>query len=402
MSQFWEALFSQAAGAIKPSPIREMLHLIRQPGMISFAGGMPDPAIFPVEQFNEASSILRSSGRDVLQYGTTEGYGPLKEFLATWTAPRMGRVLKPEELLITSGSTQVVDLLDWAVVDRGDVILVEEPSFMGSTLNMHNHGARFETLDCDGEGMIVEALPAKIEALRARGETIKYIYTIANFHNPLGCTLSLERRRALLDVAYRYGIPILEDDPYGYVRFDGDHLPTLFSLDDRGMVLYAASFSKILAPGTRIGWCAGPAELIRKMTVFKQGVDVCTSVVAQALVYEYCRLGHLDAFLPKIIAHYTKKRNAMEEAFRRHLPLDEVRWVTPQGGFFYWLETPNIAATDLFDACIEKKVAFVPGHTFYVGQGGIHNGRFCFTFASSEEIDEGASRLGQAMRERLS
>jgi len=401
VSPFWEAHFSEAAGAIKPSPIREMLHLIRQPGMISFAGGMPDPAIFPVDQFNEATKILRDSGRDILQYGTTEGYGPLKEFLATWTAPRMGRRVKEEELLITSGSTQVVDLLNWALIDKGDVIIVEEPSFMGSTLNMHNHGAEFETVSCDAEGMEVALLPAKIEALRARGKKVKYIYTIANFHNPLGCTLSLERRRVLLDVAYRYDIPILEDDPYGYVRFDGDHLPTLFSLDDRRMVLYAGSFSKILAPGTRIGWCAGPAELIRKMTIFKQGVDVCTSVVAQALVYEYCRQGHLEAFLPKIVAHYTRKRDTMEEAFRRHLPLEEVRWVKPEGGFFYWLETPKIDVEDLFRKAIEKKVAVVPGHTFFVGRGGQHNCRLCYTFASSEEIGEGARRLGSAMRELL-
>lgn len=401
MSQLWDSLFSEAAGAIKPSPIREMLHLIRQPGMISFAGGMPDPAIFPVSEFYEATAILRDSGRDVLQYGTTEGYGPLKDFLSTWTAPRMGRRLKEEELLITSGSTQVVDLLNWAIVDKGDVIIVEEPSFMGSTLNMHNHGADFETISCDAEGMEVHLLPEKIEALQKAGRKVKYIYCITNFHNPLGCTLTVERRKALLDVAYRYGIPILEDDPYGYVRFDGDHLPTLFSLDEKGMVIYACSFSKILAPGTRLGWCAGPAELIRKMTIFKQSVDVCSCVVSQALVYEYCRQGHLEAFLPKIIAHYTKKRDAMEEAFKRHLPLNEVHWVKPEGGFFYWLETPKIDVDELFRKAIDQKVAIVPGHAFFVGQGGHHNCRLCYTFASPEEIDEGARRLGSAMRELL-
>lgn len=402
MSDIWKSLYSDAANSVKPSPIREILHVIRKPGMISFAGGMPDPAIFPVEQFSEAAGILKSQGRDVLQYGTTEGYAPLKEFLADWTAPRMGRKLAPEELLITSGSTQVVDLLNWSVVNDKDYIIVENPTFMGSTLNMHNHGANYILMPCDEEGMQVDLLPGKIEEVRAKGGNIKYIYCIVNFHNPLGCTMTVERRKKLIDIAYRYNIPILEDDPYGYVRFDGEHLPSLFSMDDRGMVLFACSFSKILAPGTRIGWCAGNKDIIRKMTVFKQGVDVCTSVVSQALVYEYCRLGYLESFLPNIIDHYRKKRNAMEEAFRRYLPLDEVKWVTPEGGFFYWLETPNIPARTLFDKAIEKNVAFVLGEAFYpTGDGGKNNFRMCYTFASPEQIDEGVKRLGEAMRELL-
>ncbi len=402
MSDLWKSLYSDAANSVKPSPIREILHVIRKPGMISFAGGMPDPAIFPVDQFSEAAGILKRQGKDVLQYGTTEGYAPLKEFLAQWTTPRMGRTVDPEEMLITSGSTQVVDLLNWSVVNDKDYIIVENPTFMGSTLNMHNHGANFVLMPCDEEGMQVDLLPEKIEEIIAKGGNIKYIYCIVNFHNPLGCTLTVERRKKLIEIAYRYNIPILEDDPYGYVRFDGDHLPSLFSMDDRGMVLFACSFSKILAPGTRIGWCAGNREIIRKMTVFKQGVDVCTSVVSQALVYEYCRLGYLESFLPNIIDHYRKKRDAMEQAFQRYLPAGEVNWVIPEGGFFYWLETPNIPARTLFDKAIDKNVAFVLGEAFYpTGEGGKNHFRMCYTFASPEQIDEGVKRLGDAMKEIL-
>ena len=398
----WEQCLSNASLSLQPSPIREILHVIRQPGMISFAGGMPDPAIFPVEEFYACSEILRREGRDVLQYGTTEGYAPLKEFLATWLAPRLGRTPKMEEILITTGSTQVVDLLNWATINEGDAIIVENPTFLGSTLNMHNHGAHFLPVSCDEKGMLVEDLPELIEKAQAEGRKVRYIYCIVNFHNPLGCTLSLERRKRLLEISERYGVPILEDDPYGYVRFDGEHLPSLYSLDKDQATLYAGSFSKILAPGTRIAWCVGPADIIRKMTVFKQGTDVCSSVVTQALVYEYCRRGYLDSFLPKIIAHYHKKRDAMEEAFRTHLPKDKVSYVTPEGGFFYWLSTPEIPVNTLFEKAIEKKVAFVKGQPFYpMGNGGDHQFRMCYTFASPEQIDEGCSRLGKAMKELL-
>jgi len=401
VSNFLENLYSQATFNLKPSPIREMLHMIRRPGMISFAGGMPDPDIFPVEQFKEAADILDREGKDVLQYGTTEGYMPLKEFLAEWTTPKMGRKLSTNEILITTGSTQIVDLLSWALIDKGDWVICEEPTFLGATLTMRNHGASFLTVPCDENGMKVDMLPSIIEKARNEGKKVKFIYTIVNFHNPLGCDLSLERRKKLLEIAEKYNLVILEDDPYGYVRFDGEEIPSIFSMDTSGRVIFACSFSKILAPGTRVAWCAGNKELIRKMTIFKQGVDVCTSVVAQAMVYEYCRLGHLDSFLPKIVDHYRKKRDAMEEAFQKYLPKGEVKWLTPRGGFFYWLETPNIKAKDLFEKAIEKKVAFVLGEPFFPNGGGEHNFRMCFTFASKEQTEEGISRLGQALKELL-
>ncbi|MBO8153743.1 PLP-dependent aminotransferase family protein [Thermovirga sp.] len=401
MSNFLENLYSQATFNLKPSPIREMLHMIRRPGMISFAGGMPDPDIFPVEQFKEAADILDREGKDVLQYGTTEGYMPLKEFLAEWTTPKMGRKLSTDEILITTGSTQIVDLLSWVLIDKGDWVICEEPTFLGATLTMRNHGASFLTVPCDENGMKVDMLPSIIEKARNEGKKVKFIYTIVNFHNPLGCDLSLERRKKLLEIAEKYNLVILEDDPYGYVRFDGEEIPSIFSMDTSGRVIFACSFSKILAPGTRVAWCAGNKELIRKMTIFKQGVDVCTSVVAQAMVYEYCRLGHLDSFLPKIVDHYRKKRDAMEEAFQKYLPKGEVKWLTPRGGFFYWLETPNIKAKDLFEKAIEKKVAFVLGEPFFPNGGGEHNFRMCFTFASKEQTEEGISRLGQALKELL-
>ncbi len=402
MSEILKPLLSQAAKGIKPSPIREMFHLIRKPGMISFAGGMPDPDIFPINQFYQGADILLEEGRDILQYGVTEGYQPLKEFLARWTAPKMGKEPPLDEMLITSGSSQVADLLTRATIDRGDFVICEEASFLGNTINMFNQGARFITVPCDENGMIVDELPEKISRVKKDGNKIKFIYTIPNFHNPLGCTMSLERRKKLVEIAQREGLIVLEDDPYGCVRFEGEDLPTLYSMDDKGVVLYAGSFSKILAPGTRVGWAVGPKDLIRTMTVFKQGVDTCTSVVAQALVYKYCQSGNLDAFLPKIVDHYRGKRDAMEAAFKKYLPRDEVRYVTPQGGFFYWVTTPNIKAEDLFARALEKKVAFVCGAPFYPNGGGENSFRMCFTFASSEDTDKGIRALGEAMGESLS
>ena len=397
----WQELYSTVGAALKPSPIRELLKLTKRPGMISFAGGNPDPAIFPVKEFAEAARIFGERGQEVLQYGMTEGFEPLKDFLANWMAPKMGRVTQPEEMLITTGSQQVTDLFCSVMVDPGDTVIVEEPTYPGALHTMKNHRVRFLGVPCDQDGMQVELLPDLIRKARAEGQRIKFIYTIVNFQNPAGCTMTMERRKKLVEISHRYNIPVFEDDPYGYVRFDGEHLPSIFSLDPEGGVIYAGSFSKILAPGTRIGWCTGSREIIRKLTVFKQAIDLCSSPIAQALVYEYCRMGHLDRHLPNIISNYRAKRDAMEESFRKHLPMDEVSWIKPQGGFFYWIEMPNIDAEALFKKAIEKKVAFVIGSPFFANGGGEHNARINYTFSTPEVIDEGVRRLGEAIREML-
>ncbi len=393
----WKELYSTVGAGLKPSPIRELMKYTRQPGMISFAGGNPDPAIFPVAEFGQASTILTERGREVLQYGATDGFAPLKEYIAQWMAPRMGRVTASEEMLISTGSQQVMDLLCSALVDAGDYVIVEEPTYPGSIHTMRNHSVSFLTCPCDEEGMVVDAIPGLIERARKEGKKVKFIYTIVNFHNPAGVTLSVERRRKLLEIASKEGILIFEDDPYGHLRYDGDHLPTIFSMDNEGLVLFACSFSKILAPGTRVAWSVGDRELIRSLVMVKQGVDLCTSVVAQALVYEYCRQGNLEGFLPKIVAHYGRKRDAMAAAFAKYLPAD-VRFVKPEGGFFFWLTLPGVDTKELFFKAIERNVAFVTGTSFFPsGKGGEENLRSCFTFASTEEIDEGARRLAQAI-----
>ncbi len=395
----WTGLYSEVGAALRPSPIRELLKLTRKPGMISFAGGMPDPRVFPVREFQEASSILGEKGQEVLQYGATEGYGPLKDFLAQWMAPRMGRVTTSEEMLITTGSQQVMELMCTALVDPGDAVIVEEPTYPGSLHTMKNHKVDFIVCPCDEKGMQVDLLPDIIAKARKEGKKIKFLYTIVNFQNPSGATLPAERRRKLLEIASRFGIPIFEDDPYGHLRFDGEHEPTIFSMDNEGLVLYACSFSKILAPGTRVAWAVGPKELIHRLVMVKQGNDLCTSVVAQALVYRYCEMGHLEGFLPRIVAHYRNKRDVMAQAFRENLPAD-VQFQVPEGGFFYWLRLPGVDTKELFYKAVDRNVAFVVGEAFYPIKGATSDYlRTCFTFPETEEIPEGARRLALAIKD---
>jgi 2-aminoadipate transaminase len=394
----WQDLYSQVGAGLKPSPIRELLKLTKKPGMISFAGGNPDPAIFPVKEFAEAAHIFAERGQEVLQYGMTEGFEPLKSFLAEWMAPKMGRVTQSEEMLITTGSQQVTDLFCSVMVDPGDTVIVEEPTYPGALHTMRNHRVRFLGVPCDENGMQVDLLPEIIGKARAEGQKIKFIYTIVNFQNPSGYTLSAERRRRLLEISVETGIPIYEDDPYGLLRYNGTDEPTIFSMDTQGMVIYAGSFSKILAPGSRVGWVVSPKDVTRKMVMVKQGVDMCTSVVAQAAVYEYCRLGYLDSHLPKILDHYRKKRDAMAEAFKRVLPSNAV-YSVPEGGFFFWIRLPGVDTKELFYKAVEKGVAFVVGESFYPYGGGSDTLRTCFTFAQPEEIGEGARRLGLAISE---
>ncbi len=400
MSNNWTKSFSKAALSAKPSPVRELLKVINQPGMISFAGGMPAPEVFPIDQFAEGAEKLKSDGTFLLQYGTTEGYNPLREFLAKWTAPRMGREVATDEMLLTTGSQQALDLFSWAMVDPGDVIITEDPTYMAALNTFYNHGAEFASVRMDGDGMVVSELPALIESLKKQGKKPKFVYTIVNFQNPGGATMTTERRKELADIAERYGITIFEDDPYGYVRFDGEHLPSIFSFDKAGNTVYAGSFSKILSPGVRIGWISGPKEIVRQMTIFKQTTDLCSSPITQVLTYEYCRKGYLDAHLPNIISNYRVKRDAMEQSFRKHLSPLGVTWVKPQGGFFYWLNTGAIDSNELAKRSLDKKVAILPGAPFCVDPtAGIHAARINYTFSSPEVIEEGVSRLAQAVQE---
>jgi 2-aminoadipate transaminase len=390
---------------MRPSPIRELFTLIQRPGMISFAGGLPDPAIFPVREFAECGAVLAEKGTIALQYGASEGYAPLVEQLCLRMAKPLGRAIRPEEVMIASGSQQVMDMLARVLIEPGDVVITEAPTYPGALHTFRNQGARFALVPCDADGMVVDRLPEVVERCRREtGRSPKLIYSIVNFSNPSGACLSTPRRRALAEAAARFAIPVLEDDPYGELRYHGEVPPTVFAQGFGGAV-FASSFSKILAPGVRVAWAVGDRELIRKMVIAKQGMDLCTSVVSQVLVSEYMRRGHLDAHLTKIRAHYQTKADAMSRSLQKWLPRGTARWTDPEGGFFFWVELEGKDSRTVFNRAVEKGVAFLPGDAFYpspnetIGEfvDGRRFARLCFTFAQPEQIDAGSRRLAEAL-----
>jgi 2-aminoadipate transaminase len=397
--------YSQLAKGMRPSPIRELFKMTERSGMISFAGGLPDPAIFPVEEFASCAEALRSQGTIALQYGATEGHRPLVAEIQRRMEPLLGRPVSAEEMIISSGSQQVMDMAARVLLNPGDVVVVEAPTYPGALHSFRATGARFAPVPCDEDGMQVEKLPEVIERCRREtGHRPRLIYTIINFSNPSGACMSEERRRRLAGIAHEAGIPVLEDDPYGELRYGGERIPTLFSLAEGG-VIFASSFSKILAPGVRVAWAVGEAELIRRMVIAKQGMDLCTSVVAQVLVAEYCSRGFLESHLERIRSHYAGKAAAMGAALREHLP-PSARFVSPSGGFFFWLGIEGDSRR-LFERAVDEGVAFLPGPAFYpepaetVGEAvdGRPHARLCFTFAQPPEIVEGCRRLARALKQ---
>ena len=399
--------FSALADRMQPSPIRELFRITQQPGMISFAGGLPDPDTFPVESFAACADVLSRDGRTVLQYGASEGYPPLRDAILDMMATRLGYRPAAGEVLVTSGSQQAVDLIGRALLDPGDVVVLEAPTYPGTVHCLRNAGARFALVPADGEGMQVERLAEVIDRAAAEaGRRPKLIYTVPDFSNPSGACMSLERRRLLVALAAERGIPIFEDDPYGRLRFAGEPLPSLKALaGDAPHLIYASSFSKVLAPGVRVAWTVASPELIRSMVLMRQGEDLCTSTVTQALVAEYCERGLLEQHLGLIVATYARKSRAMQQALERHLPRGAARWHEPQGGFFFWLELAAGDSRALFDRAAAAGVAFVPGGAFYPGAAelvgaplsGERFARLCFTYADEAAIDEGCRRLGSVL-----
>ncbi len=398
---------SHLAGRIQPSPIRELFKMISRPDMISFAGGLPDPEAFPVDRFASCADVLASNGFEILQYGASEGYGPLREVLVELSTQRLGYEVSGNEVLVTSGSQQAVDLVGRGLLDPGDAVVVEAPTYPGTLHSLRNIGARFVAVACDGEGMRVDEIPDAVKLCeRETGRRPKFIYSVPDFSNPSGACLSLHRRSRLLALAGELRIPILEDDPYGCLRYRGENLPTIKSLaGDSPTVIYCSSFSKILAPGVRVAWTIASPELTRTMVMLRQGEDLCTSTVTQGLVAEYCRRGFLDEHLETILAIYSKKCAAMDRALNEHLAPGAAEWHSPDGGFFFWLDLAAGSSRDLFDRAIAERVAFVPGSAFYPDTGeqvghavtGENFARLCFTFANHGQIDEGCRRLGRAL-----
>jgi len=408
MSTLWESRYSLRARESKSSTIRELLKIIERPGLISFAGGLPAAEVFPVQRFQEAcQKVLAANAGSALQYGATEGYEPLREMIARHMA-RYAVLATVENVLITSGSQQALDLIGKLLINSGDRVLVEAPTYLGALQAFNGYGAQYLSVAIDDDGLRTELLEASLR----RGP--KFMYILPNFQNPAGVTLSEKRRHQLIGLADKYGIPIVEDDPYGQLRYEGEHLQPLVVLDREnlrrdngfsiGNVIYLSTFSKTLAPGLRLGWIVAPAQIISKLVQLKQAADLHTSTFGQCIAFEVARGGFLDQHVKLIRGVYRERRDVMLQALEEFFP-PEVTWTRPQGGLFLWVTLPEgMDSQALFQSALAENVAFVPGDSFYAGNGpeSCRHLRLNFSHPNPEQIREGIRRLAVAVKSQLS
>jgi 2-aminoadipate transaminase len=412
MSTAWTSRYALRTKGVTSSQIRELLKLTQRPGVISFAGGLPAPDVFPVERFKQAChKVLTEQAASALQYGATEGYEPLRELIAT-NMSRYGIKAKVENVLITSGSQQALDLIGKLFINAGDRVLVEAPTYLGALQAFNIYGAEYESVPIDENGLRTDLME---EPLRSGP---KFMYVLPNFQNPAGTTLSEVRRHELVLLADRFGIPIVEDDPYGQLRYEGEHLPPLVVLDREnlrrdngysiGNVIYLSTFSKTLAPGLRLGWIVAPPEVISKLVQLKQGTDLHTSTFTQFVAYEVARDGFLDQHVKLIRKIYRERRDVMLQALQEFFP-PAVTWTHPHGGLFLWVTLPEgLDIKAILKSALEQNVAFVPGDSFYANDGPNHDGgegsrhmRLNFSNAAPEQIREGIRRLAAAVKSHL-
>ena len=402
----YDGCFSSAARTMQASAIRKMGGLGgRVPDLISFAPGFPAPELFAWEEFRDvAQSVLSGSDPSVLQYGSTRGYGPLVEALAQILSER-GIAATPEEILVTTGSQQALDLTARVFIDPGSVVLVELPTYTGGITAFNNAQATLVGVGQDSDGIDLEDLDRVTVRERAAGRRIAFLYVVPNFQNPTGVLVSLEKRQRLLEWAARRNVLIIEDDPYGALYFDdvaaaADTRP--IKADDRdGRVVYLSSFSKTVAPGFRVAWVAAPAAITAKLEVAKQAADLCTGGLDQRIVYEVWKRGVLTARLPKLRSHYQEQRTVMTRALRRELG-NLVSWPEPKGGFFLWAAFPERVNTDaLLTRALARAVVYVAGSAFYVDGRSSNLARLAFSAPSAARIEEGVRRLAAAVREEL-
>ena len=407
MSTAWTSRFALRAKEARSSAIRELLKLSERPDVISFAGGLPSPEAFPLKRFEEAChKVLSEQASHALQYGRTEGHEPLRELIAQKMA-RYGIRAQLENVMITSGSQQALDLIGKLFLNRGDRVLVEAPTYLGALQAFNSYGAEYFSVPIDEDGLRTELLEKPLRS------GPKFMYVLPNFQNPAGATLSEGRRHELVMLADKYGIPIVEDDPYGQLRYEGEHIPPLVVIDREnlrrdngysiGNVIYLSTFSKTLAPGLRLGWIVAPPEIIAKLVQLKQATDLHTSTFNQYVAYEVARDGFLDDHVKHIREIYRERRDVMLDALEEYFP-PEASWIRPAGGLFLWVTLPGDADTKkVFESALRENVAFVPGASFYAtDQPEDHRHmRLNFSNTAPEQIREGIRRLGIAVEQHL-
>lgn len=390
--------FAKRMDNMKASEIRELLALTAKPDIISFAGGLPAPELFPVDQWKAAvNKVLDEKGRQALQYGPTEGYLPLREQIVH----RMNKVgvkdAKPEDFLILSGSQQGLDFMAKAFIDPGDQIIVESPTYLGALNAFKAYEPSFLDVELDADGMRMDILEERLK----NNDRVKFIYVISDFQNPSGKTWTMERRKKLIELANKYDVAILEDNPYGELRFEGEIQPSLKSLDTEGRVVFMGTFSKVFSPGVRLGWfCAAP-DILDKFNKIKQGADLQSSTISQMELAQYLEDNDLEAHIAEIIKVYGKRKNVMVDAMTKYFP-EGVTFTNPEGGLFLWVELPEyMNARDLAVKAIEQKVAYVPGGAFFGNNVRENCFRCNYSCMSEEKIEEGVKRLADVIKAEM-
>lgn len=395
------AFYSKNALNMKRSEIRELLNITRRPDIISFAGGLPASETFPVKELEDIScDLLREKGATALQYGPTEGELALREEIAKWMS-REKTSVGPENILVTSGSQQGLDIVSKVFLDPKDIVIVESPTYIGGLQAFTAYRARMIGVPQDNCGMRMDLLEKTLVKLAARKKKPKFIYVVPDFQNPSGVTMSLERRRKLLQLAYKFEVPIVEDSPYRDLRFAGQTIPAIFSLDRDRQVLVLGTFSKLLCPGLRLAWMMAPAEWMDRMVVAKQSMDLCCPTYTQLMVAEFMKRGLLPKQIERIRKLYAKKREVMLEALRRYMP-EGVEWTEPEGGLFLWVKLPKkMNASALFPKAVENKVVYVVGSAFHCNGEDQNTMRLNFSYPSEEQINKGIERLAKMIRENM-
>lgn len=390
--------FSKRVPADGTDAVGAILKAAADPKVISFAGGLPAPELFPVEAMKKATDkVYEEHGREALQYGAAAGVTALRQLILDRVAEKEGVHANLENVMVTTGSEQAIDLVGKAFVNPGDTVLVEDPTYLCALDVFRSYGANFVGVPMDEDGMRMDALE---DALKAHPEA-KLIYTVPNFQNPTGRTMPADRRKKFAELAAKYDVPVLEDNPYGDIRFAGEHVPSVKSFDKTGHVFYMSTFSKILAPGFRLGWLVADAEVVKKLTVLKQSADLHTDNLVQYVVAEFFKENDVDAHVKEISALYGKRKQLMVEGLQKYFP-KSVKYTNPEGGMFLWVTVPGVDDTvALFKECLKHNVAFVPGDPFFAGKPQPGTFRLNYSNMAEDKITVGLKQLGAALDEAL-
>lgn len=389
--------FAKRAEEAKASEIREILKVTERPEIISFAGGLPAPELFPIEEMKEiCKTILSEDGKRALQYSTTEGHKPLRMQLIQRMA-RMGIDTTMENVIISSGSQQGLDLTGKVFIDEGDTIICESPTYLAAINAFKAYSAKFVEVKMDEQRMDM----VELEKALKNNKNTKIIYTIPDFQNPTGRTMSIERRKRLIELANEYDVIVIEDNPYGEVRFRGEMLPPLKSFDTEDRVVFMSTTSKIFSPGLRIAWICGPTEIIQKYTLLKQGTDLHTNTFSQMQVSKFIEMYDLESHIDKIKKVYRNRCDLMIKAIKNEFP-DGIKYTYPEGGLFIWVELPDhINSKDLLEQCLKNNVAFVPGSSFFPNGGNENTLRLNYSNMPEDRIEEGIIRIAEVLKEVL-